>query len=178
MTRKVKKSKFPNDHRLFRHAAASQRETAEAMLREWPELLEAKGEIGETALPYNAIENNVEAVVWLLSKKAAVDTRDTMGRTPLMHVAGLGYLELCKILIEAGADASAIDSELETALHQAAKGGYVDICKLLLEAGTPVNAQSDIGETAWDLALPRKREAVRDVLKAAGGGPGSSPFDA
>ncbi|MDB6065066.1 MAG: hypothetical protein JWR26_1274 [Pedosphaera sp.] len=176
MTKKAKKSQLPNDHRLFRHAAASQRETAEAMLREWPELLEAKGEIGETALHYNAIENNVEAVVWLLSKKASVDARDAMRRTPLMNVAGLGYLELCKILIKAGADASATDSELETALHQAAKGGHADICKLLLEAGASVNAQSDIGETAWDLALPRKREAVWVVLKAAGGGPGSSPF--
>jgi ankyrin repeat protein len=152
MTKKAKKSQLPNDHRLFRHAAASQRETAEAMLREWPELLEAKGEIGETALHYNAIENNVEAVVWLLSKKASVDARDAMRRTPLMNVAGLGYL------------------------HQAAKGGHADICKLLLEAGASVNAQSDIGETAWDLALPRKREAVWVVLKAAGGGPGSSPF--
>ncbi|NNL66578.1 MAG: hypothetical protein HKP30_10070, partial [Myxococcales bacterium] len=75
------------------------------------------------------------------------------GRTALIEAAWLGYEEVARRLLEAGADPLAREiSEEEhfggdTALHKAASQGHAGIARLLLEAGTPVDVAGQGGAT-------------------------------
>ena len=54
------------------------------------------------------------------------------GITPLIRAAGLGYLEMSRVLIEFGADVRARTSKGRSALTAAAERGYQDLVLLLL----------------------------------------------
>jgi ankyrin repeat protein len=126
--------------------------------------------VGETALHYCAIEGCREAVEWLASKGAAVNTHDHSNCTPLLHAAQLGHLEVCRILVAAGANLMTVDAiESDTALHAAARYGYAEVCELLLKAGAIVGATNGDGACPWDVALPRKKVQVHEVLRKYGG---------
>ena len=147
------------------------RQLAERMLAQCPDLIKERSVAGETALHYCAIEGSKEAVVWLISKGALVNTRDYTNSTPLIHAAHAGLLEICKVLLDAGADLVVMDEiESDTALHAAARYGHAEVCQLLLEAGAMVNTTNNEGQRPWDIALPRKRERVHEVLRKHGGG--------
>lgn len=167
---KQPKETIPTDLRTFRQAAMHNRQLAEQMLTQCPGLLREQDGVGETALHYCAIEGSREAVVWLISKGASVNTCTNSKSTPLIHAALFGQFEICKILVNAGADLMATEAiESDTALHAAARHGHLEVCRLLLEAGAMVNATNDEGQHPWDIALPRKREQVRELLKNYGG---------
>ncbi len=76
------------------------------------------------------------------------------GQTALMEAAWLGYEELARLLLQAGADPLVREvSEQEhfsgdTALHKAATQGHAGIVRLLLEAGVPVDIEGQGGSTA------------------------------
>jgi len=55
--------------------------------------------------------------------------------TPLHLAAEKGYVDVCQILLEAGADLHAKNRKGFTPLHLAAQNGHIEVCKLLLEAG-------------------------------------------
>ncbi|KAJ9606041.1 hypothetical protein H2200_009890 [Cladophialophora chaetospira] len=55
--------------------------------------------------------------------------------TPLSIAAGNADLEICAILLEAGADAKAVDSSSQTALHHAVRSQSVPTVRLLLKYG-------------------------------------------
>jgi ankyrin repeat protein len=67
-------------------------------------------------------------------------------RTPLHGAAIEGHVDVCKLLLAAGANVNTqgrVNScEVEcTPLHTAAKYGHVEVCELLLAAGADVNTQ-------------------------------------
>ena len=93
--------------------------------------------------------------------------RDQYERTPL-HRAAAGYApngELCRLLMEAGADPMARDKDGGTPLHYAHNA---DVCRLLLDAGADPNALDDEGHTPLQLI---RRDEVRQVLLDAGAQP-------
>ena len=71
-----------------------------------------------------------------------------MGDTPLMLAAQGGYLDICRLLLEAGAapDATTL-YECTTPLFLAAQEGHTEICKLLLSAGADANARTRTAST-------------------------------
>lgn len=164
MSKKKPKINYPNNLVLFRHAACRNRVAAEAMLKEWPNLLEARSATGETALHWHAIEGANETVQWLLSRNAKVDTRSDNGTTPLMHAAQLGLLDTCKILLLAGADPTLVDHNSDSVLHYAARYGHLEICRLLIESGAKADPMNQDGQRPSDVALPRKRELICQML--------------
>lgn len=164
------KETIPTDLRTFRQAAMHDRQFAEQMLAKCPGLIKEQDSVGETALHYCAIEGSKEAVAWLISKGASVNTCTNSKSTPLIHAALFGQLAICRILVNAGADLMATEEiESNTALHAAAQHGHVEVCRLLLEAGAKVNTTNNEGQRPWDIALPRKRELVRELLQKYGG---------
>ncbi|KAL5502493.1 hypothetical protein EMCRGX_G009280 [Ephydatia muelleri] len=84
-----------------------------------------------------------------------VDSRDSQGRTPLMHAAirpSKNY-DPCRVLISLGADLHIVDSNSNTALHYAAENHANLVAKLLVDSGVPTDVRNKNGKTALDLAI-------------------------
>jgi hypothetical protein len=84
----------------------------------------------------------------LIQKGAIVNSKDRLGRTPLVTCASNGGdIEIARMLLAAGADPGITDVDLETALGSAAVTGNVELGKLLIAAGADVNHQPSSGES-------------------------------
>ena len=98
----------------------------------------------------------------MLDSGTPVDARHEQGRTALMLAANNGRLDLCSMLLDAGANPAAADGEGSTALHaccidlnlaaERAEAGLecdpAGVVALLLTRGAPVNATTGDGMTA------------------------------
>lgn len=68
-------------------------------------------------------------------------------RTPLQRAAELGFLELCRLLLDRGADPSQRDANGGTALWFASERGHTQVVALLKERGAAFDADAeDSGE--------------------------------
>ena len=71
------------------------------------------------------------------------------GDTCLITAARYGHLDICRLLIDKGAQLEAKDIIGRTPLHCAAVRGHVEIVRLLCDRGADVEARSDSG--SWPL---------------------------
>ncbi len=76
----------------------------------------------------------LELVEWLVARGADVNAPNTYG-TPIFEHAYVGNYEICKFLVEHGADLNVANYAGHTVLFSAAAGGNCDIVRLLLEYG-------------------------------------------
>ena len=96
--------------------------------------------------------NDVTALRFLQDKNGSLGNMNLAEE--LGNAAFFGHWQMCRFLIDAGADVTVADAETgETALHSAlSKAGrpyYIHVVKMLLEAGANVNAVTSAGkETA------------------------------
>ena len=96
----------------FRNAVYSREyELAEKLLDAAPYLLALRNSLGEKALHFLAVENDMEGVSWLHSKGAAIDTKSEFGTPAIFEVAQLEYKELLAWFIRKGADIHAVDAD-------------------------------------------------------------------
>jgi len=79
-----------------------------------------------------------------------IDTRDSLGNTPLITCCQNGQEALCRLLISAGADLKAANNKGNTALHFCLAYGYQDISKLLIEGGADEFATNSYGLTPYE----------------------------
>jgi hypothetical protein len=80
---------------LLRNAVLEGRYSdASFLLKEQPELVEARNSIGETVLHFLAVENELEGVAWLHENGFSLDTKPEFGIPVVFEVAQLGYKEL------------------------------------------------------------------------------------
>jgi len=100
-------------------------------------------EDGGTALHYATRDNKSEVVQLLLTHEAGINKQSNHGFTPLMFAAYNGYLQLCKSLIEQGANTTLKDAQNKTAANHAQEKGY----KLL--AAYLKDPTIDITGTPW-----------------------------
>ena len=169
-------------YRLLRVAFESP-DLMRGLLRQSPELLEARTSLGETALHYLAVENQLRAVKLLAEAGAQVNTLSSVGGTPLSEAASLGYVELVEYLLSQGARLH-INGQRHPTLHEAVRGCNAATVQLLLAAGAPVNEQNSLKETPLHLAAQEDgRLAILEVLLLAGASPmlkrifDETPFD-
>ncbi len=100
-----------------------------------------------------AKNGDIKQVHSLLNANAVVDTGDRDGTTPLMFAAHLGYTEIVRSLLDAGANINLKRKRYGlTALMLAASANSLDIVKLLLSRGADVNATNEDGSTALMVA--------------------------
>lgn len=161
---------------VFRETLAVDLKEAVKMLAKDPSLIDAIVYGTETSLHYWSVENRPDIVAWLL-ERGADPNRNSEISSPLMDAASLGRAEVCKALVEAGANPAWRDSNSETALHKAASNGSTVVCLLLIDAGAELNATEICGETPWDQALPRKCREIRDLLEKHGAKPTDQPIE-
>ena len=94
----------------------------------------------------------------LLDQGAAVDTytRNELANQPLHAAAAGKHVEVCRILLAAGADVNATQHGGFTPLHASAQNGDVEMSELFLSAGRRFRGRTtDAGETACRPGGPR-----------------------
>ena len=77
------------------------------------------------------------------------------------------FIEIVKLLIEAGSNINKQDNFGYTALIYASIYGHIDIVKLLIEAGVDINIQDKYGNTALMIASINGYTEIVKLLKKA-----------
>ncbi|KAJ3325068.1 hypothetical protein HDU76_013251 [Blyttiomyces sp. JEL0837] len=97
-----------------------------------------------------AYSGDIQKVAKYLSKSNInVNELDNAGYTPLHYAARQGKLEICKLLIQHGADVNIVTKGLNTtALYRACMGGHIGVVKYLLDKNADVNIVSSDGGVA------------------------------
>ena len=144
-----------------------------------------------------ALEGNIEAVKQHLASGADVNTKDSIGTTPLFLAVTKGQKEIVELLIAEGADVNAQRGDGKTPLdwaitykqtenadllrkhggksgaefsnHIAAAFGNIEAVKQHLAAGADVNAKNVEGETPLDWAIGSDETETADLLRKHGG---------
>ena len=94
--------------------------------------------------------------------------------TPLHWACtGPGCVELCTVLLRAGADANAANTWGSTPLHYAAYGNHLECVRVLLEGGARLDVVDQDGRTPRQDAEGRGHLQVVDLLRERGGSGGS-----
>lgn len=85
-----------------------------------------------------------------------------------MLAASLGYLNICNMLIDAGAEINACDHAGNTPLHLAAQGygEQVPVVQALLQRGADATATNEDGFTAAMLAKRTEKDACFKILES------------
>ena len=88
---------------------------------------------------------------------STIDQSRFNGDTALTTASRYGHIEICKLLIENGAEVDTADENGVTALMMASHRGHIEICRLLIEKGADVNATDEDGDTALMIAIISNR---------------------
>lgn len=103
----------------------------------------------DTLLLMAVKSGDIKQVRALLAAGAKPDVSDRQGTTALMYAANLGYTEIVRSLVEAGANINLPRKRYGlTALMLAASANHFDIVRLLISKGADVNAKNEDGSTA------------------------------
>lgn len=120
----------------FIDAAVNDHVAAGMLLREHPDLLNARYIHGETVLHFLAIEGLVSGVQFLVASGADVDAINEFGDTALIDVAALGNREIAEILLKYGANPNAQSDTRDNVLAAAIRSGNQDLVDLLRSFGS------------------------------------------
>ena len=153
-------------HRLI-DACAGSLDAAAALLDAEPDLLRARTLLGETALHYLAVENQIELARWLFEHRAALDTVSEVLMSPLSDAAYLGHEALVGWLLDAGATLD-LPGQCVPTLIAAVHSGNAAIVAAILAAGADLAVSDRRGRTAMQIAREdASLAAVAEVLQAA-----------
>ncbi|KAI8602477.1 26S proteasome non-ATPase regulatory subunit 10-like protein [Dissophora ornata] len=110
----------------------------------------AKTDLGTTALHYAASKNHMDVARILLDNGADPKLDDDNKQTPLHRAAVRGYTLLVKLLVEKGSRLNSPDSVRNTPLHLACQDEHGETALALLEAGADLDRQNGEGQTPLD----------------------------
>nr|QEO19202.1 putative ankyrin-1 isoform X1 [Cymbidium ensifolium] len=125
---------------------------------------------GETPLLHASRQGHFHTVIYLLEQGADPSASSALGATALHHAAGIGDIELLKLLLSKGVN---IDSESDagTPLIWAAGHGQQDSVKVLLEHKANPNAETEDGITPLLSAVAAGSLTCLQLLIEAGATP-------
>ncbi|KAI0965492.1 ankyrin repeat-containing domain protein [Xylaria arbuscula] len=92
-------------------------------------------------------------IEYLLHYGAALESRDSIGQTPLIVAAREGKLEAVEKLLDEGASVSASDGDGWTAAHRAAWNGHERIVNFLFTRDADLEAETDSGLKVKELLI-------------------------
>jgi ankyrin repeat protein len=135
------------------------------LLKNKPELIDCKTDVGTSPLHWTASGGAVDAMELLISEGADINCRDNLGLTPL-HLARSQNVAGLLISYGAGIDAK---SDYERApLHCAVGSGNTEVAEFLISRGADINAVNKKGETALDVAKKFRKNELINILYAHG----------
>ncbi|RUS74837.1 hypothetical protein EGW08_017394 [Elysia chlorotica] len=112
-------------------------------------------------------QGNVAAVEEILSSDFDVDFQYN-GMTSLQLAVCEGLLEICKLLIDKGANVDQADANGNSLLNMACWRGYVDVAQLLVKSGADIDSQNESGNTALNVCAYKNYPEATKVLLARG----------
>jgi ankyrin repeat protein len=104
----------------------------------------------------------------LTEKGQDLKALDPSGEKLLQAAAAGGSAEIVGLLIDKGFSPAKADRFGWTPLHFAARDGRTEAARVLLEHGAPLNGRTLMGQTAYNVAVERKMEAVAALLAEKG----------
>jgi len=111
------------------------------------------------------------------AEDAEVSSVESHGTTPLIVAAGLGHLQVAKLLVLCGASVNraSTDETKVTPLFVAACNGHIAVCRFLVAYGAKIDqAAHHSRATPISIARANRHERLVDFLKGAGGGSGGA----
>ena len=115
------------------------------------------------------ISNNYELVKKLIEDGININFQDlTTCYTALIYASQKGYLDICKLLIDSGADVNIQDKHGSSPLMFTIISSKKDICELLIANGAGVNIQNCHGDTALTIASYQGKKEICELLINAG----------
>lgn len=127
----------------------------------------AKNELGTTALHDASKYGKANIARFLIDKGADVHAKDRAGFTPLHRACSANYADVVTLLIKHGKADPQIRSPKTgwVALHEAAMKGNADCIKKLLQFFAPMMPRADDGQTPLDLASRYNRQDCISLLR-------------
>lgn len=120
-----------------------------------------------TSLHVAATRNDADAIHALLANGAAIDARDSDGRTALLVATHANNIRAAQVLIAAGADVNAKDDIYDSPYLYAGARGHLDILVMTLAHGADLRSTNRYGGTALIPAAERGHvETVRTLIAA------------
>jgi len=121
---------------------------------------------GQTPLQLAAMTDNMEVVRMLVDGGANIDIADPVnGLRPLHNCATNGCTNVCKFLLQRGADMDAQTDQGDTALHLAAANNHLDIVALLLSFHANHSIRNNAGFRAEQIAAARDYTAIVELIQ-------------
>jgi len=119
-----------------------------------------------TALTLACFQGRSDVVGLLLERKANIEHRAKIGRTPLIEAASGGFEKLGRLLLENGADVNAppVPTTKDTLLTIVAEKGHLKFVQLLIEYGAQLDARNKKGCTGLSLACHGHLEVVQSLV--------------
>jgi ankyrin repeat protein len=158
---------------VFEAAALGYLDRLRERLEDDPEAARTMSADGYTALHFAAFFAKPESARILLEAGAPVGTvaQNQMRVQPLHSAAAGRQIEICRLLLAAGAQVDARQAGGFTPLHEAAQNGDPEMVELFLSAGADPTALTDDDRTAADIAdasaHPDVARRLREVADAA-----------
>lgn len=163
---------------LFEASAVGRIDRVRVALDDDPETVRRLSPDGFTALHLAAFFGKSEIARLLIDSGAAVDTYTTndFANQPLHAAAAGRHIEVCRVLLAAGADVNATQHGGFTPLHEAAQHGDVEMVELFLSAGADPTVTVTDGGAPADLAEAAGHRDVADRLREVAARPPPGPL--
>ncbi|CAH1122114.1 unnamed protein product [Ceutorhynchus assimilis] len=128
--------------------------------------INSKSRNGRTALHLAAMNGYVHLVKFLIKDhNAVIDILTLKKQTPLHLAAGAGQIEVCKLLLELGADIDATDEDGQKPIHAACQNNFSEVAKLFLQQHPSlVMATTKDGNTCAHIAAAQGSVTVIEEL--------------
>ncbi|XP_051153972.1 tyrosine-protein kinase Shark [Leptopilina boulardi] len=128
--------------------------------------LEAKNQLGQTAVHLAAKDGADEILKKLIQNTASVNCRDSAGYTPLHYACQSNLPNTVRILILGGANVQARHTETGMVpLHEAASRGHKEVIEVLLSLNAPVNPRTLADDVPADLAKRNSHSECEKFLR-------------
>ncbi|KAF7997213.1 hypothetical protein HCN44_005490 [Aphidius gifuensis] len=127
--------------------------------------IEAKNQLGQTAVHLAAKSGADDILNKLIENKASVNCRDSAGYTPLHYACQNNLPNTAKLLILGGANVQARHTETGMVpLHEAASAGQKEVINVLLSMNAPVYPRTVDDDTPLDLAIKNGHQECVKLL--------------
>ncbi|XP_022916147.2 serine/threonine-protein phosphatase 6 regulatory ankyrin repeat subunit B isoform X2 [Onthophagus taurus] len=158
---------FDNDGRSALHLAAEKGyiQVCDSLLSN-KAFINSKSRNGRTALHLAAMNGYTDLVKFLIKDhNAVIDILTLKKQTPLHLAAAAGQIEVCKLLLDLGANIDATDDQGQKPIHAAAQNNYSEVAKLFLQQHPSlVMATTKDGNTCAHIAAAQGSVTVIEEL--------------